>query len=227
MEIENIPQHIALIMDGNRRWAKNKGLPKLEGHRQGLKRTKELVDECLKLGLKYCTLWCFSTENWQRDRKEVDYLMRLFEEYLLKHVKDLHEKGIRIVHIGRKDRLPKKLASLFQEAEDLTAKNTNLVLNLAIDYGGRDEIIRGIKSLVAKKQDFTESNFSLSLDTAGSPDPDLIIRTSGESRLSGFLLWQSAYSELIFTDTCFPDFDVVELHKALEEYSERNRTRGK
>lgn len=226
MNKEELPRHVALIMDGNRRWARKNGLPQLEGHRQGLKRTKEIVDDCLNLGIKYCTLWCFSTENWQRDQKEVDYLMKLFENYLNKHTKKLHDKGVKIVHIGRKDRLPEKVMSLFREVEELTVENDSLTLNLAIDYGGRDEIIRAINRLPEKKGDWTEADFSLSLDTVGSPDPDLIIRSSGEQRLSGFLLWQSSYSEFYFTNTCFPDFTVAEFHKALEEYAQRNRTRG-
>ena len=223
----HLPQHVALIMDGNRRWAEKKGLPKFEGHRQGLKRTREIVDECLSLGIPHCTLWCFSTENWKRDQKEVDYLMKLFEEYLNNHVQELHEKGIRIHHIGRKDRLPKELQELFSSAEVLTQENTALTVHLAIDYGGRDEILRAVEKACAKgKSSWTEADFSLILDTAGSPDPDFIIRTSGEHRLSGFLLWQSTYSELYFTDTCFPDFGTEAFQKALDEYQSRKRSYG-
>ena len=199
----------------------------MEGHRRGLARTKEIVDECLNIGVRHCTLWCFSTENWQRNQKEVNYLMHLLEEYLLRHVRELHEKGVKIVHIGRKDRLAPKIMNLFSKAEALTRDNSMLTLCLAIDYGGRDEIIRAIKKGIEKDLDFTEENFSLCLDTAGLSDPDLIIRTSGEQRLSGFMLWQSSHSELYFTETCFPDFTVPEFNKALEEYSLRNRTRGK
>ncbi len=221
------PQHVALIMDGNRRWARKNGLPQLEGHRRGLQRTREVIDECLVLGIKSCTLWCFSTENWKRDQEEVDYLMRLFQEYLKKHVKKLHERGVRIRHIGRKDRLPAAVMDLFREAEQLTENNSQLTLQLAIDYGGQDEILRAVnKACESGKKDWKAEEFSLLLDTVGTADPDLIIRTSGELRMSGYLLWQSAYSEFYFTETCFPEFTVEAFHKALDDYSRRRRTRG-
>jgi undecaprenyl diphosphate synthase len=227
MKTSALPKHVAFIMDGNRRWARKQGMPQLEGHRRGLERTKEMVDECLKLGVQVCSLWCFSTENWQRSQKEVSYLMRLFEEYLKEHVQELHAKGIKLVHVGRKDRLPKKVSTLFKEAEQLTVNNSQLTVNLCIDYGGRDEILRAIKRACQEgKSHWTEEDFSLLLDTTGTADPDLIIRTSGEQRTSGFMLWQGAYSELYFTDTCFPDFAVDEFHKALQEYDLRNRTKG-
>ncbi len=222
-----LPQNIALIMDGNRRWARQHGLPQLEGHRRGLQRTREVIDECLELGIQSCTLWCFSTENWKRDQEEVDYLMMLFEEYLKKHVKKLHQRGVRIRHIGRKDRLPTKVMKLFAEAESLSKNNTQLTLQLAIDYGGQDEILRAVNMACQQgKKDWNADEFSLLLDTAGTADPDLIIRTSGELRMSGYLLWQSAYSEFYFTETCFPEFTVEEFHKALKDYSRRQRTRG-
>ena len=222
----NYPQHVALIMDGNRRWAKNNSLPTLEGHRRGLEQTREIVDECLDLGIQHCTLWCFSTENWKRDKREVNYLMMLFEEYLQKHVDSLHEKGVCIHHMGRKDRLPKKVMRLFESAESLTRENTRLILNLAIDYGGRDEILRAVEKGIYQKIEWNEEAFSSLLDSSPSPDPDLIIRTSGETRLSGFMLWQSAYSELYFTETCFPDFSVKIFHEALNNYSQRKRSKG-
>ena len=221
-----LPKHVALIMDGNRRWAKQKGLTTFQGHKKGLERSREIIEESRKLGIKYVTLWGFSTENWKRSKREVGYLMKLFENYLIDNIEELHSKGVCIVHIGRKDRLPKKLIQLFARAEKLTSKNQDFRLNLAIDYGGRDEIIRAIQK-IKKKERCTEEDFCVLLDTVNSPDSDLIIRTSGEMRLSGFLMWQGAYSELYFTKKCFPEFTVGEFHKALKEYSGRKRTRGR
>lgn len=227
MNKENLPQHVAFIIDGNRRWAVKNGLPKFEGHRRGLARTREMIEECLNLGIGHCTIWGFSTENWKRGQAEVNYLMALFEEYLKEHVQALHEKKVRIIHLGRKDRIPSSVVKLLEWAENLTKQNSGLILNLAIDYGGRDEIIRAITGGIDRGiTSFPPEIFSDLLDTKNSPDPDLIIRTSGEKRLSGFLPWQSAYSELYFTDICFPDFTVEEFHKALEDYARRKRNIG-
>ena len=225
MKFSVLPKHVALIMDGNRRWAKREGFTAFRGHREGLERSREIIEEARRLGIKYVTLWGFSTENWERSKREVSYLMELFEKYLRDNINELHSKGIRVVHIGRKDRLPKKLLRLFTEAEKLTGKNQDFTLILAIDYGGRDEIIRAIQK-IKKKESCTEEDFCVLLDTVNLPDPDLIIRTSGEIRLSGFLMWQGAYSELYFTKKCFPEFTVNEFHKALKEYEKRGRTYG-
>lgn len=223
---EVLPQHIALIMDGNRRWARKNGIPQLEGHRRGYARSKDVTDYCLEVGIPYCTFWAFSTENWKRERKEVDYLMRLLEEKLSEEIAEFQRKGIRFVHLGRKDRVPDTVRELLVRAEAETATNDRLTVCMAIDYGGRDEIIRAIQKGLQEESDWTDANFSLLLDTAGVPDPDLVIRTSGEQRLSGFLLWQCAYSELYFTETCFPDFDQNALQLALDEYSRRHRKFG-
>lgn len=217
---------MAFIMDGNRRWARSHGLPAFEGHRRGLQRTKEMIDECLKLGIPYCTVWAFSTENWKRSSTEVNFLMKLFREYLTLHVTSLFQKGVRIVHLGRKDHLPKSVVQLLNEAEKITAKNRRLVLQLAIDYGGRDELLRAFQKAKNEDIEITEENIGSLLDTAGSPDPDLVIRTSGEQRLSGFMLWQTAYSELYFTKKFFPEFTPAEFKLALEEFAARKRSFG-
>lgn len=220
-------EHVAVIMDGNRRWARSKGLPQVEGHRQGVKRAEEIIGACLDQKISCLSLWAFSTENWKRDPEEVGALMGLLEHYLKKSTKKLHEKGIRFVHLGRKDRLPKGLLSLIHDAETLTIDNDQLRLQLCVDYGGRDEILRAVnKACKMDKTDWTEADFSLLLDTAGSTDPDLIIRTSGEQRMSGFLPWQGVYSELIFTDTCFPDFNTEHFSTLLEDYRKRHRSLG-
>jgi undecaprenyl diphosphate synthase len=221
-------KHVAIIMDGNRRWARAKGLPELEGHRQGVKRAEELIQTCADMEIPCLSLWAFSTENWKRDPEEVGALMGLLEYYLKHSGKKLHKKGVRLVHLGRKDRLPPALAQLLKDTEELTAANKTLRLQLCIDYGGRDEILRAVrKACETGKTDWTEADFSLILDTAGSADPDLIIRTSGEQRLSGFLPWQSVYSEFSFTDTCFPDFTPEVFEKILKDYQVRNRSLGK
>lgn len=227
MAFEILPQHVALIMDGNRRWARKNGIPQLEGHRRGYGQSKVVIEECLALGIKHVTFWAFSTENWKRERKEVDYLMRLLEEKLAEEIDEFNRKGIRFVHLGRKDRVPKSVRELLEKAEEVTKGNQTLTVCMAIDYGGRDEILRALEKACAEgKTTWTEADFSLLLDTVGVPDPDFIIRTSGEQRLSGFLLWQCAYSEFLFTDTCFPDFGVEAFHEALEEFQSRQRRFG-
>lgn len=213
-------------MDGNRRWAKAQGISTFRGHQAGFERSKEIIQESLRLDIEVVTLWGFSTENWKRSKREVDYLMRLFERYIISSVDTLHKKGIRIRHIGRKDRLPKYLMKLLQDAEKLTGKNSKMILQLALDYGGRDEILRALQKWKKPASILTEEAFSLLLDTADVLDPDLIVRTSGEIRLSGFLPWQGVYSELYFTRTPFPAFTVSQFHKALREYQRRKRNFG-
>jgi undecaprenyl diphosphate synthase len=221
-----LPQHVAIIMDGNRRWAKRKGVSTFRGHSEGIERSKELVEECLQLAIPYLTVWAFSTENWKRSKREVHYLMCLFERYFSEYAAEFQEKGIRFVHLGRKDRLPKSLARLLLKTETDTQSNRKLTLSLAIDYGGRDEILRAMQK-ISQKGGCSEKSFGVLLDTACLPDPDLIIRTSGEMRLSGFLLWQCAYSELYFTKKCFPEFTKMEFKKALKDFSVRRRNFGK
>lgn len=225
MHFSNLPRHIAFIMDGNRRWARRLGLTAFRGHREGLKRSREIINECKKLGVFCVTLWGFSTENWKRGKKEIDYLMRLFEKFLDENIDDFHKNGVCMRHIGRKDRLPSSLVNKIIAAEKLTKDNNTFVLCIALDYGGRDEICRAVEK-IKNGECCSEDKIRVLLDTAGFPDPDLIVRTSGEMRLSGFLVWQSAYSELYFTHKCFPEFTVRELHKALREYEKRKRTYG-
>lgn len=225
MTFSHLPQHVAFIMDGNRRWARRLGLTSFQGHKKGLERSKEIIDECKELGISCVTLWGFSTENWSRSKREVDYLMRLFERFLDGHIDGFHKNAIRIFHIGRKDRLPVSLVKKIADAEKLTRNNSSLTLCIALDYGGRDELCRAVRKMKNNK-DCSEDKIRVLIDTADLPDPDLIVRTSGEMRLSGFLMWQGAYSELYFTKKCFPEFTVFEFHKALKEYGRRRRTYG-
>lgn len=225
-----IPNHIAVIPDGNRRWAKERGLPTLEGHKQGFSRLKELSEVTRKAGIQTVTVWGFSTENWQRDKKEVKYLFGIFETLIKQLSRETRENEIRFRHLGRKDRLPEKIVTRLAELEKTTQKYGKYFLNLALDYGGRDEILRGVRKIIASNVAVNlvdDQFFSKQLDTAGLSDPDLIIRTSGEQRLSGLLPWQGAYSELYFAPVHFPDFDAGQLRLALLEYSQRQRRFGK
>lgn len=220
-----IPKHIAIILDGNRRWARKRDLPKFEGHRRGFERTVKIVEASWKLGIHTLTLWAFSTENWKRSKREVSYLMKFYGRMIENYLKKAHKNKVRIVHLGRKDRIPQSLRKKIEKAEKETRDYQEHVLNIALDYGGRDEIVRAINRLRANSK-LTEEEFTKFLDTAGMPDPDLIIRTGGEMRLSGFMLWQSEYSELYFTKTLLPDFGPEELEKAVKEYGQRQRSFG-
>ncbi len=221
-----IPRHLAVIMDGNGRWARERGLPRIAGHYQGVKRAEELVDACLELGIRWLTFFAFSTENWKRPEAEVRALMRLLEVYLRENSHKLLEKGIKLSFIGRRDRLPKSLVEEMEKAERLTPKQERLHVLLAVDYGGRDEIIRTAKKLVEAGVDIKEETFKNFSDLANVPDPDLLIRTGGEKRISNFLLWHLAYTELYFTDVYWPDFTKEELLKAIEDFSKRARKFG-
>jgi len=231
VKAENIPYHVGIIIDGNRRWAKEKGLPTLEGHRRGLDKLRKVGRWCKDRGVKILTIFAFSTENWKRTKKEVDYLMRLLGQALSKReVKQLNRDGIRLQVIGQKERLGKTLQKIIRNAEEGTKNNKEGILNLAISYGGRAEILQAINKIIKKKVPFskiTEEMVNENLWTAGLPFPDLIIRTSGEQRTSGFLLWQSAYSELYFLKKCWPDFSEKDLDEAFVEYSKRQRRFGK
>jgi len=225
-----IPQHIAIIPDGNRRWAKKRNLPTFEGHRRGFDTIVKIAKQARKMGIKILTIWGFSTENWQRSKKEVSYLMKLYELMIDLFLPEAKKEKIKIIHLGRKDRLPKSLLQKIEKAEKETINNQKYILNIALDYGGRDELIRAIQRLASSGQrleNLTEKSFSQYLDTAGQPDPDLIIRTGGEKRTSGFLLYQSTYSELYFTNLFMPDFGPNEFKKAIEDYSQRQRRFGK
>lgn len=217
--------HVALIADGNRRWAREKNLPSFEGHRKGFENIKKLLKKGRDLRIPVMTFWVFSTENWKRQQEEVGYLMRLAEEVIEVQLKEAIEEETRIVHIGRKDRLPEGLKAKIAKAEEETKKFTKYYFVIALDYGGHDEILRA----VTKMKDAKTENLDAYLDTSilPYPNPDLIIRTGGEERLSGFMTWQSAYSEYFFSPLKFPDFLPEELEKAVEEFKSRQRRFGK
>ena len=225
-----IPYHIAIVPDGNRRWAKAKGLPTLLGHKKGFDRTFEIITHAQKIGVKVVTFYAFSTENWDRAKKEVDYLMNLFIMFFDKKMSKLNKLGIKLRHLGDISRLSQDCADKIKTGIEMTRDNAGLVVQLAINYGGHDELKRAIRKIVARKykpEDIDENLIKENLDTTGVADPDLVIRTSGEERLSGFLLWQSAYSELYFPVMAWPDFSKTELDHAIEEYNTRHRRHGK
>ena len=230
-----IPNHLAIIPDGNRRWAKKKGLPTLEGHRRGFQAGIKIARTCRHLGIHTLTFWAFSTENWQREKNEIAYLMKLYYQFLDQHLKEAQKDKVRIIHLGRKDRIEKGLLLKIKKAEEETKNNQKHIFNLALDYGGRDEVLRAVNKLRSNYQlpitnyQLLEQDFARCLDTAGQPypDPDLMIRTSGEMRTSGLLLWQSAYTEFYFEKDYFPDFTSQHLKKAILAYSDRQRRFGK
>lgn len=228
-----MPKHIAIIMDGNGRWAQKRGLPRAAGHRAGVESLKHIVKACLDLQIKYLTVYAFSTENWKRPKEEVNILMNLLTEYLEKEVADLHRHKVRINPIGRIKELPETAQIQLQKAVSLTTGNSALTLNVALNYGGRAEIIDAVKAIydliqkgLLSQEEIDEGFFSTRLYTAGCPDPDLLIRPSGEMRISNFLLWQLAYTEFWVTDTLWPDFRKIHLLQALIDYQKRDRRFG-
>jgi len=224
-----IPRHVGIIMDGNGRWAELRGLPRIEGHRRGVERSKEVIEVSAELGLKALTIYAFSMENWQRPSAEVTTLMKLLELYLKKELDVLMKKGIIFRTIGDIWRLPNHIQGIVREAEEKTASNKGMILTTALSYSGRDEILRAVKKILyagIRPEDLTEEIFNSYLDTTGLPSPDLIIRTSGEMRISNFLLWQGAYSEFYFTDTLWPDFTKDEFLVAIQDYQRRDRRFG-
>ena len=228
----NIPKHIVLFPDGNRRWAKTHGLASLEGHKKGYEQIKLLCRWCESRGVKTLTAFGFSTENWNRSPEEVAYLMRLLEDGLLmfKNDKEIMEKGLKIKVIGQREPLPKSLQNTIVEMEELTKNNTNFQLNLAISYGGKWDILQAVKKIVEEKiptENIDEALMESHLSTAGLPNPDLIIRAGGEMRLSNFVLWQAAYSELYFSPKMWPEFTEDDFVQALEEFDRRTRRFGK
>jgi undecaprenyl diphosphate synthase len=226
---ERIPKHIGIIMDGNGRWAEVRGLPRIEGHRRGVERTKEVIEAAVDLGLRALTLYTFSTENWRRPSAEVTTLMKLLEIYLTKELEGLIKNDIVFRPIGELRRLPEHIQRVIRIAEEKTAHNKGMILAVALSYSGRDEILRAVKKVLAagiKPEELTEEVFQSYLDTAGILPPDLIIRTSGEMRISNFLLWQAAYSEFYFTDTLWPDFSKDEFLLAIQDYQRRERRFG-
>jgi undecaprenyl diphosphate synthase len=233
LDIQQIPKHVAIIMDGNRRWAKKRGLPAIAGHAEAVDHTVEtLIERAGELGVKYLTLWAFSTENWGREATEVTGLMNLFRKALMTKVERFITQGARLQLIGDMSRFAPDIQDGMKQAVAASEHNDKITVTFALNYGGRDEIVRAVVRCMNqdsrfKIQELDQDVFACYLDTAGMPDPDLIIRTGGEQRLSGFLLWQAAYSELLFVDTLFPDFGPAELDAAIENYQGRQRRFGK
>ncbi len=227
--MENLPRHVGVIMDGNGRWAQLRGLKRIEGHRRGAERAKDIIRVSLDIGIDVLTLYAFSIENWQRPEDEVSTLMELLEVYLSKELIDLIQEGIRFRVIGNIERLPGQIRSIIKDAERLTENNNRLTLVLALSYSGRDEIIRAVKKIIEsglEPDEINETVFDGFLDTHGLPPVDLIIRTSGEIRISNFLLWQGAYAELYFTETLWPDFTKEEFMLAIQDFQRRERRFG-
>jgi len=229
-----LPKHIGIIMDGNGRWAIEHGLTRTEGHRQGIESVRDIVKACAQLKIPYLTLYAFSIENWKRPSSEIGVLMQLLEYYLRKEINELHQNNVRLLSIGKISSLPKKVQRLLFESIELTANNTGLTLTLALSYSGRWDIVRAtqmiahdIRSGKLAPEEITAEIFSSYLQTAHLPDPDLIIRTSGEMRLSNFLLWESAYSEIYISNKYWPDFRREDLYEAIKDYSRRERRFGK
>jgi undecaprenyl diphosphate synthase len=227
------PTHVAIIMDGNGRWAKSRGLPRVAGHRRGADAVRRTVEAAIELGISYLTLYGFSSENWKRPADEVDDLMGLMRHYLRAEIADLHRNGVRVRVIGDRTRLSKDIVTLIDNAERLTRDNERLHLTVAVSYGARAEITQAARRLAKLAKDgklapeaIDEDQFAAQLFTAELPDPDLVIRTSGEQRISNFLLWQIAYSELVYTSTFWPDFGKAELERALNDYHARERRYG-
>lgn len=228
-ESGKIPDHVGIIMDGNGRWAQTRGLPRVEGHRRGAERAKEVTRAAMQAGVKALTLYAFSLENWQRPEREVSTLMKLIELYLRNELASLVKEGIVFRTIGETWRLPQSIQRILKDTEESTSGNSGMTLVSALSYSGRNEIVRAVQQAVANgttPESITEESFSDLLDTRGIPPVDLIIRTSGERRISNFMLWQSAYSEFYFTDTLWPDFTTEEFHAALEDYRQRERRFG-
>ena len=229
----NVPQHIAIIMDGNRRWAREKGIETKEGHKAGAENLETIAKYCNRIGVKYLTVYAFSTENWKRSKEEVTALMLLLKSYLKKFSKDANKENIRIKILGNLDNLDNGLKKSIQDAVERTKNCTGLTLNIAFNYGGRDEIVNGIKKIAAKVvnneisiDDINEDLVSANMYTGNQPDPDLLIRPGGELRTSNFLAWQLVYSEFYFTDKFWPDFREEDLLKAIETFNKRNRKFG-
>lgn len=233
LDMDNIPEHIAIIMDGNGRWAKKRKLPRTMGHKAGVETIRKVLKEADKLGVKYMTLYAFSTENWKRPKDEVSALMKLLVQYLRQEINELHKNGVKINVLGDILKLPKECQEEIEKSVIKTKNNTGIVMNIALNYGGRDEILRAVKLIsddiekgIIKSSEIDQNIFEDYLYTKGIPDPDIIIRPSGEQRLSNFLLWQCAYSEFWYSDICWPDFKETDLHKAIYDFQKRDRRFG-
>jgi undecaprenyl diphosphate synthase len=226
----SVPAHIAIIMDGNGRWAEQQTLPRHEGHRAGTRNIRRIVEGCVEAGVKYLTVYAFSTENWQRPDDEVRTLLAILEDVINEQTAELHARGVRLLHLGRTDRISPALRDAITRAVDLTRHNTRLTLSVAFDYGGRDEIIQAVRGMLRdglRGGDVSDDALRRYLYLGDLPDPDLVIRTAGEMRMSNFLLWQCAYSEFYSTPALWPDFGKQELQKALDAYQHRQRRYGR
>jgi undecaprenyl diphosphate synthase len=224
-----VPAHIGIIMDGNGRWAQARGLPRHEGHRQGTENLREILQACGDFGIKHLTIYAFSTENWGRPKAEVNFLIRILESVIDRELRELHAKGVQLRHMGNPSGLSKILQRKVSEAVELTQNNDKLILNVAFDYGGRAEIVRACQQIVAAgfaPEDITEELVNHYLYTTGQPDPDMIIRTGGDLRISNFMIWQAAYAELYVTEVFWPDFGRDELKKAILAFNQRERRFG-
>ncbi len=233
VDYSRLPRHIAIIMDGNGRWAKSRGLPRTAGHAAGAETFRSIATYCREIGIKYLTVYAFSTENWKRPMEEVSAIMGLLKKYLLEAITDMEKEKVRFCFFGDLSPLPQELRQLCQETQTRSAVYTGCQVNICLNYGGRDEILRAARTFAGqcaagerKAEELTEADFSGYLWSAGVPDPDLVIRPSGEERISNFLLWQSAYAEFYFTDVNWPDFSKEELRKALAAYQSRSRRFG-
>lgn len=233
IDMDNLPQHIGIIMDGNGRWAKKRGLPRSAGHKAGAEGLKKVVTEANKLGIKYITVYAFSTENWKRPQKEVDYLMNLLMDYLINAEKTLAGENVRIRAIGSRKELSEEMREQIKKTEKLTSDRTGIVMNIALNYGGREELMHAVRSACEdaragklEPEKITEEEITSRLYTAGQPDVDLLIRTSGEQRLSNFMLWQVSYAEMVFVKKLWPDFKPSDLHECIRIYQGRGRRFG-
>ncbi|MBI3287700.1 MAG: di-trans,poly-cis-decaprenylcistransferase [Chloroflexi bacterium] len=229
-ELAEVPQHIGIIMDGNGRWARERGLPRLEGHRAGTENIRRVLEACSQYGIQIVTLYAFSTENWGRPNQEVQGLLSILEQVIDREAANFHQRGVQLRHIGRLEGVSESLKNKVRRALELTKDNQRMILNVAFNYGGRAEILEAVRRILEEgvpPHQLSEEVFESYLYTAGLPDPDLIIRTGGEMRLSNFLVWQAAYAEYYAVNTCWPDFDEQELYRALLAYSQRERRFGK
>ncbi len=233
LDAERMPEHVAVIMDGNGRWARQRGLPRVEGHRRGVGSVRATIEECCRLGIGQLTLYCLSSENWKRPKEELDFLMALLEQYLIQERAEILEQNIRFSTIGRREGLPDKVLAEIDENVRLSQDNPGMGLCLAINYGSRTEIVDAVRALARRAKEgkldpdaIDEAAINSTLYTAGMPDPDLLIRTAGEMRVSNYLLWQISYAELWVTERCWPDFDRETLHQAFRDYAGRERRFG-
>ncbi len=225
-----VPTHVAIIMDGNGRWAKSRGLPRLAGHKAGTENLRKIIKASVEFGIKFLTIYAFSTENWGRPEDEVSGLMKLFDDVFNRELAELHKQGARLIHVGRLDGINQSMKDKIKNGEEFTKDNKKLTLNIAFNYGSRDEILNSFQKIIKKgiaAEDVTQDMIAENLFTFDSPDPDMIIRTSGEQRSSNFLLWQSAYSEWYFPETLWPDFGREALLEAIHEFAKRERRFGK